>query len=672
MAGRKARVVYMNNIGGFMKIITIGCILGIALFLRVGSENNTNMKLTQETQLTTDSGCTFTVEKGWFVSRHSNVIVIEEPNRELTITLIENTEATAEQAVLAAWKQVQPDFNRTIKHKVEGNPQDGWDEVVSFIYDSSTNEEQLVMAMARRVGKTWYLDLWDGLKGAFDRRGAGVGLINSSFKVPGTQEESFANKEVHIFDAAQLKKLMTFVQDAQVQYKVPGVAIGIVQDGKLIFEQGFGVRAVGKKEKITPQTLFMIGSTTKSLTTFMMACLVDEGKFTWDTPVNQVMPDFALGDEATTKKLLMKHLVSASTGIPRQDMELFFNYNQATPELRVKEMKNMKPTTGFGETFQYSNSMVAAGGYVAAHSLYETMGLGKAYDTAMQSRVFDPLGMPSTTFDFAQVKKADHAVPHGMELDGTYTSLKVDDEIPVRSVRPAGGAWSNVHDMAQYMITELNKGITSNNKRVISENNLLKRRDPQIQISDKLSYGLGLMMENYHGILSVGHGGLTNGFSSDLFFLPEYKMGLVILTNARGAGLLTMAVKRRFMELFFDGKMQAEKEVKVNVEQNKKIIEKSLKDITFKPDSAWLKQFVGTYTEPALGQIVIREVDDGAELDTGEWKSALGQKKKKNGNLKLILTTLPFAGLTFTPEQGESTTRLVLRSGQHKYVFERN
>ncbi len=688
----------------YAKIIAIGFILGMSAFMPAAESNpliaekvvqlikkdelddqeknkknddddkDTNMitkKLDQDTQLTTASGCTFTAQKGWLVSQYPDKIVLEEPDRELTVALIENNGDDAEQAALAAWQQIQPDFARTIQHKMQAVAQDGWDEIVQFMYDTSAHENRLIFATARRVDKRWYVELIDGTKAAFDRRMAGVLLINTSFKVPGAQEESFANKKIQSLNAAQLKEFTNFVEQARVQCEIPGVAIGIVQDGKIIFEQGLGLRDLNKQDEVTPQTLFMIGSTTKALTTFMMARLIDEGAFTWDTPATQLMPDFALGDEATTKQTLMKYTVSASTGIPRQDIETLFNYDQATPELRIKEMHDMKPTTGFGETFQYSNSMVSAGGYIAAHSINEKSELGNAYDTTIQSRVLNPVGMKSTTFNFAHVQKADHASPHVINLHGSYIPLKVGDEQWVESIRPAGGAWSNVQDMAQYLITELNNGISENGTRVISEDNLLKRRESQIKISDKISYGLGLMMENDHGALVVGHDGMTMGFSSLMFFLPEYKTGLVVLTNARGASIFTQAVKRKFMELLFDGKAQAQEMVKVGTEQQKKMFEKSLEDISFKPDSIWLKQFVGVYTHPTLGQIVIRETAEGAELDARVWKSALGQKKEKDGKPNLILTDGLFAGLEFLPHQNDNAMQLELKSGQHSYVFEK-
>ena len=628
-------------------------------------------KLDQNTQLTTASGCTFTVEKGWFVSSNQDAIILEEPDRELTGWILENNEKTAQDAVLAAWKKVQTDFARIIKHTVQGIAADGWDEIVQFVYDTTTQENLIILAIAQRCGTTWHIKLINGTQGALERRMAGIGLITSSFKVPGIQEESFAGKKAHVLDAARLQELSKFAEEARKQCEVPGVAIGIVQNGQIIFAQGFGVRELGKTEPVTPNTLFMIGSTTKSLTTFMMARLIDEGVFTWNTPVTELMPNFALGNEETTKQVLMKHMVSASTGISRQDMEFFFNFDRATPEFRLAEMRNMKPTTGFGETFQYSNAMVSAGGYIAAHNVNKEVGLGAAYDSVMQSCVFDPINMTKTTFDFNKVRQCDHAIPHSIDLNHACIPMSLNDEQCTESLRPAGGAWSNVLDLAHYMIVELNNGINAYGKRIISQKNLLKRREPQTKIADKMSYGLGLMMEDDHGVLSVGHGGATMGFITAMFFLPEHNTGLVILTNYRNASLFAGAVSRKFMELLFDGKLLAQETVKNNLEQQSKAFAKNLETIVFEPETAWSKQFVGTYVHPTLGQIVVREIAGGVELDAGTFKSKIGQRKETDGTLKLILTQPPFTGLEFLPQEINGSMHLTLEMGQHKYVFER-
>jgi len=122
-----------------------------------------------------------------------------------------------------------------------------------------------------------------------------------------------------------------------------GAALAILQGGKTVYEKGFGVRQLGKPDRVTPETLFLIGSTSKSLTTLLMARLVDEGRLGWDTPIVKVLPDFALGDEAMTRKLTLQNTVCACTGMPRQDLEMLFEYDGVTVEQRLAEMRQTSP-----------------------------------------------------------------------------------------------------------------------------------------------------------------------------------------------------------------------------------------------------------------------------------------------------------------------------------------
>lgn len=664
-----------------LKIMTLALAVGLSIFYKeyLSKEGNKAMvcaftqpvQLDKDTQLTTHSGCTFTASKDWYITTLDDMTILEDPDRELSIALIENTEPTAQEAVEVAWKKFKPNFEYPLEQTNPCVASDGWDEIIQFTYDIPAARNSMAFALARRKNSTWYVQLFDGTKGAFDRRMAQAITVISSFKALGVQEESFTGKVAHKFDVARIQEFAEFIAAARLEYKTPGAAIAIVQDGKIVFEKGFGVRQLGTKELVTPDTLFMIGSMTKSLTTFMMARLVDEGKFEWDTPVTQVMPQFKLGDKTTTQRLLMKHMVSASTGIPRQDMESIFNYCGATPESRMAEMGSVIPTTGFGETFQYSNGMVAAGGYIAAHAGNKNSCLGDAYDLVMQSRVFDPIGMKSTTFAFDQVQRAEHALPHGQNLKQEHFPLLVYDERWVDSIRPAGGAWSNVRDMSRYLITELNDGVNPDGIRVISELNLLKRREPQIKITDKMGYGLGLLIEDDHGVVSIGHGGKTKGFASLMLFLPEHKVGLVILTNARDGGMLAQAVQRRFMELLFDGKPQAQKMVKHDVKYLEDAKRTMLEGLSFTPDSAWVGQFLGTYTNKDLGTITIKLEDNKVIFDAGVWRNIIGQKKEKDGTFVLIFTQSPCLGLKLLPEMHNGAMQLVLEMPQQKYVFTR-
>jgi CubicO group peptidase (beta-lactamase class C family) len=159
----------------------------------------------------------------------------------------------------------------------------------------------------------------------------------------------------------------------------------------------------GDPAPITMDTRFLIASITKPMTTLMEAALVDAGVVGWDTPVVSVLPTFAIGDPEVTRELRLWHMSCACTGMPRQDLEDLFEWNSVTPEARLAAMRTMKPTTKLGETFQYSNLMVSAGGFIAAHAFAPERPLAEAYATAMQAKVFGPIGMTSTTLDYAKV-----------------------------------------------------------------------------------------------------------------------------------------------------------------------------------------------------------------------------------------------------------------------------
>src|SRR5262249_35902741 len=160
------------------------------------------------------------------------------------------------------------------------------------------------------------------------------------------------------------------------QLAIPGVALGLIDGGKVVFAGGFGVRDLGKAGKIDADTLFIIASNTKQLTTLMLPKLVDAGKRRWDGPGPGALPSFKLGDAETTRQVLIKHLICACTGMPRHDMEWLFEFGKATPQTEMERLGTMQPTTKFGEVFQYSNDMAAAAGFVGGHVLHPERELG--------------------------------------------------------------------------------------------------------------------------------------------------------------------------------------------------------------------------------------------------------------------------------------------------------
>jgi CubicO group peptidase (beta-lactamase class C family) len=626
------------------------------------------VRLEKDTALEMEAGGELTGPKGWLVTRPSGLLRLEDPSNELFVTMVARKEADPAAAIAAAWKIAEPGFARPIFQAVKRPARDGWDASQRTDYDVPSREGRVALALARQKKGVWYIALVAGKRAAAERRSGELNVCLGSLKAPGVEEESFRGKKAHKLDADRLGQLEKFTEAARQKLGVPGVALALVQGGKVIYQKGFGVRELGKPAKVTAKTLFLIGSINKSMTSLMMAAMVDRGKLTWETPVAPLLPGFALGDEEATRKLTLRHTVCACTGLPRQDMEMFFEYSGVTPEKRLEGLSKMKPTTGFGEAFQYSNAMVSAGGFIAAHVLYPRKPLGAAYDAAMAELVFRPLKMTATTFDFKGAARAEHAMPHAPNWQLRFTPISLSDEDMLLAVRPAGGAWSNLRDMSRYVLLHLQKGTAPGGRQVVSEENLARRYEPQVRISKDMSYGLGLAVDNSKGIRTIQHNGGTMGFATDFFFLPEHDFGAVILTNAAG-NILPDILHRRLLELLLDGRDEAQGKLETRWKEDQEGMAKEASKVNFAPPAQWLKPLCAEYGNPILGKLIVRMEGDGAVLDAGEWKSRVGQKKDSDGTFKLVLLDPPRVDLEFLPGSKGRARTLLLETAQQKYLF---
>jgi CubicO group peptidase (beta-lactamase class C family) len=273
-----------------------------------------------------------------------------------------------------------------------------------------------------------------------------------------------ANARPRPFDDRMAAELSGYIAGFLERARAPGAAVAIVQSGKIVYAKGFGVRELGKPDPVTPQTLMMIGSTGKSLTTLMMATLVDDGRIAWDTPAVKIYPGFVSSDAELTPRITLRDMVCDCTGVQRRDLEMYFAATRPTAEDVIRSLKTFAFAGDFGKTFGYVNQMVAAGGYIAAWAARgPSTDLYSNYVNQMQRRVFDPIGMASTTFSLEKVRSTpNHATPHGLKPTYEYAPIPLDLERPFESVAPAGGAWSNAEDMTRYVIAQLSQGISAN------------------------------------------------------------------------------------------------------------------------------------------------------------------------------------------------------------------
>jgi CubicO group peptidase (beta-lactamase class C family) len=417
-----------------------------------------------------------------------------------------------------------------------------------------------------------------------------------------------------------------YVADALLRYGVPGASVAVVQDGELVYLNGFGVTEVGSTRPVTPDTLMMVGSITKTMTTMLAASLVDDGVISWDTRLVDLLPGFAAGDAAMTTRLTVRDAFCNCSGLPGPNLELYFAGDALTPAGVLTLLDGVPPTTPFGEQFVYSNPLVASGGYalgVAAGGGADDVGL--AYDTALRERVLGPIGMTRSTFQSESVlADGDYALPHAVDLSGELRPLSVAAERWVMPLRPAGGLWSSAREMARYLQTELAHGVAPGGTRVASEENLERTWEPVVEVpnfyggppamaASMAHYGLGWESGDYRGLRVLNHAGGTSGFTSEIAFLPEAGLGIVILANSLSITPIPLAfqyaVQFRLFELLFDQPAEFDAALAQSTSTQPTV---ALGDV----DPGAVAPFLGRYVNPELCEVAVALRDDRLMLET--------------------------------------------------------
>ena len=611
----------------------------------------------------------FTAPARWRITERPGVVLLEAPERDLRAAVVQVDAADGDAAATAAWHAAGMPMKRAVRLAQTSPGRRGWDETREVAYDTSPNEKRVVSATAFRRGKAWTVILTDGSDSTSQRREAALLGILTSLRPAGHERESFAGKVPRRLDAARLAAITEFVEEAQRQAGVPGMAISLVQGGEVVLEKGFGVRQLGRPALVDPDTLFLIASNTKPLTTLLIATLVDEGKLGWDTPVTSVYPDFRLGDADTTRRVLMRHLICACTGLPSHDLEWLFEYGKATPASMLELLASIQPTTGFGETYQYSNNLAAAAGFVAGHAALPGRELGAAYDAAMQQRIFGRLGMRTTTFDMKRAVRGNHAEPHADHIDGATVLADNEPNASIVPMRPTGGAWSSARELIRYIQLELARGVLPGGKRLVSEASLLERRVKQVAIADNMFYGMGLVVDSEWGVPVILHGGGMIGFRSQMFFLPDHGVGGVILANADSGGVLLRPFIRRVIELLFDGRPEAAADVAASLAERRERFARDRASLTLPPDPAAARALASRYDHDALGSIAVTRGRRGVRFDFGEWSSAVATRKNADGTVSFVTTDPGVTYIDFVVAARDGKRALITRDGQHEYVF---
>jgi len=337
-------------------------------------------------------------------------------------------------------------------------------------------------------------------------------------------------------NADPLKDFDAYMQRVMNDWKVPGAAVAIVKDGKVILSKGYGLRDVKNNLPVTEKTLFPIASISKSFTVATLGTLASEGKLDWDKPVRDYLPDFRMYTDELTARITPRDLVSHRTGLPRHDATWY--RSGLTREEMYSRLRYLEPNRDLRQEFQYNNLMFMTAGYLGGKLA------GSTWEDAASERIFKPLGMTSSGFDFGASFKSAGDVAHPYQKDDKEALHEMQIYPGDPALGPAGAIVSNLSDMTQYLLMYLNHG-KHGDQQTISAANIRQMTSPQmiIQSADldpELGYnhyGMGLFVTTYRGHKFVHHGGNLDGFSLLISFLPDDNIGSVILLNMDSSSL---------------------------------------------------------------------------------------------------------------------------------------
>jgi CubicO group peptidase (beta-lactamase class C family) len=286
----------------------------------------------------------------------------------------------------------------------------------------------------------------------------------------------------------------------------------------------------------------------------------------------------------------------------------------------------------------------------------------------MSTRVFRPLGMTATTFDFTRALAANHAAAHAQDVNGKPARAVMEINYAVIPVRPAGGAWSNVRDMLKYVQMELDEGKSRGGASYIAKDTLLARRAPQVSIGRDITYGMGLIVDKTYGVPVVQHGGDLIGYHSDMMWLPDHNVGAVILTNGDPGWVLRSAFDRKLLEVLFDGRPQADADVAAQAKSYFERLAAERKLLTVPAAAADAGKLAPRYINDALGEIAVSRAGAATIFDFGEWKSEVASRRNPDGTVSFLTIAPGIIGLEFVVGAGPKPT-LIVRDAQHEYVF---
>lgn len=426
-----------------------------------------------------------------------------------------------------------------------------------------------------------------------------LNLFSYSQVITSTQIDSLAERTLKTFD-------------------VPGIAVAIVKDGKIIHSKGYGVRSLNTKQKVDENTLFGIASNSKAFTVAALAMMVDEKKLKWDDKVIDYIPEFRLYNPYVTEEFTIRDLLTHRSGLGLGAGDLMFwpDSSNFTKADMIHNLRYLKQASSFRTKYDYDNNLYVVAGEVVARVS------GISWEDFIETRIMRPLGMTQSAANYSRLKNKTNVIDPHAEVNGVVKVIHRDwSDI----ADAAGGIYSNLADMSKWVIMQLNNGKYGEdlNRQLFSQTVHEEMWTPQTIIPVRgttsynthfASYGLGFFLSDEKGYKVATHTGGLAGIVTQITMIPELKLGIIVFTNQQvGAAFSSItntikdsyygAEKRDWVKLYHE-------RVAAGVAQAKSMTDKIWKDIDEQQKISSLvdvKNFTGTYNDKWFGDVIISE-----------------------------------------------------------------
>ena len=360
-----------------------------------------------------------------------------------------------------------------------------------------------------------------------------------------------------VFSQVSSKQIDSIVNYAMTKFNVAGTAIAVVKDGKIIHNKGYGVKSIATKEPVNEHTQFAIASNSKAFTTAGLAILVEEGKINWEDKVKEHIPEFTMYNKYVEDNFSILDLVTHRSGLPlgMGDLMFFPDGTDFTMKDLLSSFQHFKASSAFRTKWDYDNLLyIVAGELIARKS-------GMTWEAFTKTRILEPLGMDNSFASLANIKDTSNLSASHATENGTIRVIPTFKEMMNGA---AGGIFSNVDDLCQWMLLHLNAGKYGEklDKELFSATNhdemwkihtvMGVNKNPRYN-SHFSGYGLGWFLSDVKGNMKVEHTGGLPGMLSETVLIPDMDLGIIILTNTSddGGGLFS-SVSQTILDMYLE------------------------------------------------------------------------------------------------------------------------